>query len=43
MYRIDEGLGLISTEVTDHFDLLLVRENRFDERDDLEWRQGVTD
>lgn len=43
MYRIDEGLGVISAQATNRLHLNLARENLLDERDDLEWGQGATD
>ena len=41
MYHVDEGLSIISTEVTDHLDLIAAREDCLDKRDDFMWEQGV--
>ena len=41
MYRIDEGLSIISTEVTNHLDLIIACEYCLDERDDFMRGEGV--
>ena len=43
MYCIDEGLSVISAEVTDRLDLILAREDHPDEGNDLGWGRRTTD
>ena len=43
MYHIDEGLSIISTEVTNQLDFILAREDCLNERVDFMCKQGVTD
>ena len=43
MYYIDEGLSVVSTEVTDRFYLVLAHEYRLNRRNDLVRKEGTTD
>ena len=43
VHHIDEGLSGIPTELTDHLNLILVREDCLDERDHFVRREGMTD
>ena len=43
MYHVNEGLGCVSAEITDHLNLILSRENILDQRDELIWRVVVAD
>ena len=43
VYRIDEVLGIVSTKVTDCLYLVLAREDRLNQRNDLVRKEGTTD
>lgn len=43
MHRIDEGLSVISAELTNHSDLIFAREDFFDERGDFMWGKNTAD
>ena len=43
MYRIDEGLSVICTEIKDHLDLILAGEDCLHERNNLMREQSVID
>ena len=43
MYNVDESLGIIPGEVSDHLDLTTIREDCRDQRDALVCGEGVTD
>ena len=35
VYHVNKGLGIVSTEMPDYLDLIMVRKNGFDQRDAL--------
>jgi hypothetical protein len=43
VYHVDKGLSVVPTEVTDHLDLILVREDCPNERDDFVRGEGAPD
>ena len=43
MHRIDEGLSVISAELTNRSDLIFAREDFFDERGDFMWGKNTAD
>ena len=43
IYNVDESLGIIPREVSDHLNLITIREDCRDQRDALVCGEGVTD
>jgi hypothetical protein len=41
MYHINEGLSVVSTEVTNRLYLVLAREDCLNQRNDLVWKEGT--
>jgi hypothetical protein len=43
VYHVDKGLGVVSTEISNHLDLIMIREDGRYQRDAITCGKGIAD